>query len=530
MKDWLLRDWCFGDVRRAYERARVNEARARADIEHPGSLTDRALAALGGADAFRLGRLRDGTPVEIASQEIGRHGMVWGASGAGKSYGLHIVMRGWAASTNRLTVVDPKGESVELEALVAAANYLALPQAAREAYAARFAVQDVTSTHITPSDLWSLPDGMAPSLLATLRSAAVAVVSAHNFSDLMAYGLHLLFLVIIHLGWGLTVRIARAFFTDEAFRTRLLRDLRDARLRDSVAHLDDTLPEQTRKAVVRQIDLLLSSAPARISFGLSPTMTRELLPTNRREAQIFLGNFGASPQRPPSLAKTMATNRLIDVLTAAQVRNAALPELLVLEEVGILIKQPAVADYLLEASRTLRWKGLAIVCVAQDPANAIPHEVANALVLNAKWLLAFECGRDEAGWLLPHMHPGTASEAEFRRSFTARIAKLATQHAVFVRKGLPGFELRLEDVPNPMLHHRREELWEVFTREIALRSMISIRAADEVIARFETKTLETGETPKENLQATPESPKPMNTPTIDDFLAALRGTREKADE
>lgn len=33
------------------------------------------------------------------------------------------------------------------------------------------------------------------------------------------------------------------------------------------------------------------------------------------------------------------------------------------------------------------WKGLSIVCVAQDPANAIPKETVTALVLNSKWLL-----------------------------------------------------------------------------------------------------------------------------------------------
>ena len=99
----------------------------------------------------------------------------------------------------------------------------------------------------------------------------------------------------------------------------------------------------------------------------------------------------------------MAINRLIDVLNEATVREAVVPEMLLVEEVGVIVKQPAVADFLLEASRTLRWKGLSVVCVAQDPANAIPRETATALLLNSKWLLSFECGKDEALWLFPHV-------------------------------------------------------------------------------------------------------------------------------
>src|SRR5262249_26009759 len=149
-------------------------------------------------------------------------------------------------------------------------------------------------------------------------------------------------------------------------------------------------------------DILLASTPARVSFGLPPGVIRELVP-DLGTPSVFLGNFGPTPQRPPALAKTMATNRLIDVLSETSVRREALPEMLLLAEVGVLVKQPAVAEYLLEASRTLRWKGLGIVCVAQDPANAIPTETCTALVLNSKWLLSFECGRDETLWLLPHM-------------------------------------------------------------------------------------------------------------------------------
>jgi hypothetical protein len=526
VNDWLLGDWCFGNARRSYRRARVNEARASAEasVERAASVAG-AVASLHGDDAFLLGTLPNGTPVKVAPREVGRHAMVWGASGAGKSYGLHVVSEGWTERGRRLELIDPKGETFLLKAMHIAARYLALPEEKRDVFAARFRVLDVTEDRVTPADLFRVPAGMSPALLASLRAAAVSDLSSHAYSDLMAYGMFLLFSAVINLAWGVTVRIARAFFLDASFRERIVARITDDRLKDSVAHLETTLPEQTRKAIVRQFDILLASAPARVSFGLSPSMVAELCP-HPDTSSITLGNFGPTPQRPPALAKAMATNRLIDVLNEVSIREKRVPEMLLLEEVGVLVKQPAVADYLLEASRTLRWKGLSIVCVAQDPSNAIPKETCTALVLNSKWLLAFECGRDEALWLAPHMAPRGKDDAAERRAFIAEMAKLPTQEAVFVRKGLPGFRLRLRDVEDPIRRHPREKLLETFYTKIASRSTVPMADAEARIAAFEATLFEKRETPGATDTPAARRPSPHTT-SIDDFFATLRRAREQ---
>jgi hypothetical protein len=523
MRDWLLGSWCYGSADRAYARARRNEARAaRAATETAGSEVERTLTALGGDGQFLLGTLTDGSAVRIAPREIGRHAMVWGSSGAGKSYGIHIVTEGWTHAGRRLMLNDAKGETFLLKAVAAAAHYQRLPEEERDAFAARFRIFDATESRVTPTDLWSVPEGMSPTLLASLRTAATCDVASHSFSDLMAYGMFLVYSVAINLGWGVTVRLARSFLLDAQFRDRIAGKITDSRLRDSVMHLETTLPDQTRKAIIRQFDILLASAPARISFGLTPAMTRELLPANRN-ATIELGNFGPTPQRPPALAKAMATNRLIDVLTEANVRKRAIPEMLLLEEIGVLVKQQAVGEYLLEASRTLRWKGLSIVCIAQDPANAIPKETVTALILNSKWLLAFECGRDEALWLLPHMASRGKRESEERRDFIAEMAKLPTQHAVFVRKGLPGLRLRMKDVADPANGEDRAKLLEVFAEKIAARSMVQMKDAEERIARFEATVLDRRETPAAHAAAPSAT---VATPPIGDFFAFLERARK----
>jgi len=481
-------DWFFGNRKESYARARRNTAAMAAAMRGASEEDARAtLRALDGDESFLLGALPRGEEVRLAAREVGRHGMVWGSSGAGKSYGLVIITNGWTAGgTRRLQILDPKGETYLLKSLHVAGQYLDLPEPEREAYAARFRVFDVTADALTPFNLFAVPTGMSPSLLASLRAAATRHMSGHDYSDLMEYGVFLLYSAATNLQWGITTKFVRAFFLDAAFRARvILPRLSDARLRDSIEHIETTLPTQTRTAIVRQFDILLASAPARISFGLSPAMVHALAPADAR-ATDFLGNFGPTPQRSPALAKAMAINRLIDVLNDANVREEITPELVLVEEVGVIVKQPAVADFLLEGSRTLRWKGLSMVCVAQDPANAIPRETATALVLNSKWLLAFECGKEEALWLFPHVtRAANQSEAEQRQAFVREMARLPTQQAVLVKKGLPAVRFRTRDLDDPTTRYPRELLTETFEREIARRSMVRVKDAEARIATWE---------------------------------------------
>jgi DNA helicase HerA-like ATPase len=152
-----LLDLLFPPAATSYRRARVNEARSAAARSGAGEI-DRALAALAtGKERFLLGTLADGRPVRMAPEQIGRHGMVWGASGAGKSYFIQLVMEGFASRGRRAQLIDPKGETVLIAALQAAAAYLRLAPHERDAFAARFRVIDVRDDRLTPMNLFAQP-------------------------------------------------------------------------------------------------------------------------------------------------------------------------------------------------------------------------------------------------------------------------------------------------------------------------------------------------------------------------------------
>jgi hypothetical protein len=477
------------------------------------------LASLDGKDSFHFGSAVNGAAVRLAPDVLG-HGLTCGSSGSGKSSALSLIVEGFAAAPgHRAEVIDPKGETCIVLAEHAAMTLLRLPQDQRETFARRFHVIDVREDSVTPANLFAVPPQMSPALLASLRASAMVNAGEHEFSDLMQHGLFLVFSVAIALQRGITKKFVRRLLLEDAFRQRTLApEIHDAALRDSIEHLDDVLPTATRQALVRQFDMHLSTRLGRIWFGLSPAAVARLVPASP-DAHIVIGNFGPSLLLSPSLARTQAVNRLIDVLTTTMVNANPVATLLLIEEIGTLVRHTAVARFLLEGLRTLRWKLLSIVCCAQDPTNAIPKDVLHALLLNMRWLLAFESGRDDASILLPYLPP-RASEGDRKSAFLAEMATLPPQHCYFLRKGLPPLRMKTRDLPDPKTSGKsRDELLDIFYSEIASRSMVRVVDAERLIDDEERDWV-TGNIP-------PQSPQNVSGPatgtvrTVDDLFALL---------
>jgi hypothetical protein len=266
------------------------------------------------------------------------------------------------------------------------------------------------------------------------------------------------------------------------------------------------------------MEMHLSSRLGRVWFGLSPSAVAQLAPAPR-DAKIVLGNFGPSLLISPELALTQAVNRLINVLTAAMVAEKPQPTLALFEEIGLLSSHPAVSRFLREGLRALRWKLLSIVCCAQDPTNAISKELLHALLLNMRWLLAFELGRDDASILLPYLPP-KVTEGARKQAFFAEMATLQTQQCYFLRKGASPLRMKTRDLRDPRKSGKsREELLDIFYREIASRSMVRLEDAEHLIAE-EERDLFNGDIPSQSPQNASGSAEEMLR-TVDDLFALL---------
>jgi len=506
--------WWFFDEKASYARAKMNEAKGE---RHADDVLAAAIAQVRSRmrddDAFDVAMFDDGSPFRMTPKIVGMPSLLAGASGKGKSRLLHVLIDGWkrASDHRRLQLVDPKGETFILEAASLAAEYVTLPEEERAAFVDRVHVLDVTETAVTPLNLFDRHEGrLETTFLANMRAAATRQASPHDFSDLMEFAVSVLYAVIIELGFPLTYRFVERLFTDEKFRTRaILPRLADPMLRATIENFETVIPSQSRLAVLRQYAKLLSTRAVRVALGLSPSMVRSVAPP--KDAAIVLANCAVSQHAPLSVAREQAVQRILDILLEATVRPEKVHELLVIEELPVLLREKSsLGEFILEASRTLRWKGLSLLAVAQDPANALPAEMMRTLLLNLRWMASFECTKEEAAWFYPHL-PVTAADAKFpeherRARFFKSAMTLPRQHFLFHFKGEPAVQLKTIDVPEPsalVRGYSEDRLLHLFRHEIAAASMVPIDRAESDGRRLGSQE-ERKEGPRGNHRREPE--------------------------
>jgi hypothetical protein len=485
-----------------------------------------------------------GTPCLIKESLFSTGGLVWGAAGFGKSYFLKILADEWVSTHQgraRLRLIDPKGELFQLFAAAAAWTYIFLERApdVQELFARSFYVNDVLKHALTPPNLYAVPEGMAPEVLAQARAATTVHAFGGDWSELMEYGVELLFRVVIDLGTvGITTELVRALLFDRVFRETVLAPRVSSGLRASVLGIEATLPEMTRQAILRRFTILLGSRAARVIYGLSPTACRSLLPEAADAddepllAQQRLENFGPSLLRPPNVAIAMAMNATVDGISQVMIRNEVNPDLFILEEAAQLVHNATVARYVLDASRTLRWKGVSLVTCAQDPTNAFPREVIRTLALNSRWYAAFQCAKEDAALIEPslsgyadvlRMNFALSGRSPDRQDAIQRMLSLPRQHFILLLKDEAPFIVRTRDVENPMKSTgmSREDLLAVFYDSIGRFSMVEISAAEEFIEE-ETRALFGG-------AAMPAAPAAQPGPslTVDDLFREIEAGRAR---
>jgi hypothetical protein len=522
--------WAFFDDAASYQRAKMNEAKRQ---RHADDVLDRAIrqvrARMEGGDAFDVATFSDGSRFQMTPEIVGMPSLIAGSSGKGKSRLIHLLIQGWkgARDQRRLQLVDPKGETFLLEAAHLAADYLALPDDERAAFVARIHVLDVTEQAVTPLNLFDRHGGrLETTFLANMRAAATRQASPHDFSDLMEFAISVLYAVVIELGFPLTYRLVERMFTDETFRVRvLLPRVVDPMLRATLENFETVIPTQTRLAVLRQFAKLFATRAVRVSLGLSPSMVRSVAPP--KDASIILANCAVSQHAPLTVAREQAVQRILDILLEATVRPEKLQELLIIEELPVLLREKSsLGEFILEASRTLRWKGLSLLAVAQDPANALPAEMMRTLLLNLRWIASFECTKEEAAWFYPHLPASTADaklpESERRTRFFKAAMTLPRQHFLLHFKGEPVVQLKTIDVPETSAlvpGYTEDQLLEVFRREIASASMVSIDRAEAMLAAWEAEVLNRGEVaPSPTITASPVAPRGKSVSDLLDFL------------
>lgn len=526
---WRQRPVSYG---RAISRARNRAVAGDDQLD----IYRRAAAAISTGNGIAFGHLSDETSVSLDTDAALSSALVIGASGSGKTrfiLGLLLtcitrllrIDRDQPALDVDLELADPKHETFDLVAQYIAALWLAADGATRERIASSVRVIDWSPEAVTPFAPFDNPTGdVSNAYVAYLRTDVSVQAGAQPYTEPQRQAAFMFNRLLVARRFPPNYRFAVRFFEDETYRRAILADVEDSDVRAFFGDGGQSLPRQTREALLRRIQADMSFPEVRLSVGIPPADIDRLLP--RRATPVILGNYGFSLALPMMKAKERASYRLIDVLLDASRHDPRRRGLLVIEEAPMLLSsQNELTQTLMEASRTLRSRGVGLLFAGQDFANALPSQMVRTLMLNTRWWAIFQ-SREEAEWLYPHAVVSAADrqrpEGERHRAFLRTIQSLERRHYYLLVKGQPALAVLAPEVvdPSEFAHETAEMLRDVFRREIASRSQLPASTAGELIARWEAEVVDSH-------RSTPARPRAVpNRNGLADFVRRLDGDDE----
>lgn len=502
MLDQLLFRW---NQPRAYAEARRLAFRPAEVAPEPEDPYADTLAQLRGRTAIRFGALADGRTLDLDTGIGVQTGLVIGAPGFGKTRLLLYLMKSalrWslgqrpaeATGPERLVLhdelSDTKGETVEEMKKHVAALYLRSDDATRERLARSVRLLEWSRDAVSPTAPFDNATAtVSDAFLADLRTGIEVAVSTQTYTDSVRQALFMLYRLLIAKRFPPNYRFSQRLLTDAAYRTHILEGVADRDVRAYFHHLEDTLPNQTRDALLRRIQYGLSFPEIQLSIGVPPAALDRLLPA--ADPLLTLGNFGPGVSLPPSKARERASHRIVDHLLEAPRRVGQGHRRLVLEEAAAFLTTAGeLVEPLANASRTHRVFNASVVYAAQDFENALPRPLVETLTLNSAWWAVFQ-SRREGEWIAPYATEA-AEGAKGRTAFVEHVRALPRQHYYFYAKRGRALPLKAPDVvaPEQETGRSKDELLELFRTKIAVASLIPARVAAAEIERWEAETVE----------------------------------------
>ncbi len=523
---------------RAFDQARRLAVRKPASPAAPPDPYTETLDLLRGPETIRLGTLSDDRPLDVSLAIAQLSGLVIGASNSGKTrFILSLLMQNlrWslgrrpkgATGPDRVVIYDeicdPKTETVEELKKNVAADYLAYDEEMRERLARSVRVLEWSRDAVSPTAPFDNSAGaVSGAYLADLRTSIEVAASGQTYTDSIRHLLFMLYRVLIAKRYPLNCRFCRRFLKDAAFRGHVLDGVSDRDLVAFFSHLEDTASNQTIEAALRRIERPMAYPEIALSIGMPPSAIDRLL--LKTEPLLTLGNFGPGTSLPPSRARERASNRVIDYLLEAPRKAGQGRRRLVIEEAAAFLSSAEeLAEPLANAARTHRSFRSGIMYAAQDFEKAIPGPLAESLTLNSAWWAIFRSKR-EGAWIAPYAadcEEGTKG----RTAFAEKIAALPQRHFYFYGKtgrALPACAL---DVPSPETRSglSKDELLEIFQKEIAVHSLIPAAIAQAAIEQWEADVVDRPVAPPPSAR-----PKRRVPRGIEDFLSDFDGEEPDA--
>jgi hypothetical protein len=327
-----------------------------------GVARSRTARARAPEDGVALGVDANGRPVVLSDQQLSAHGLILGASGAGKSTTLLAILTDHVARHRPVVAIDMKGSpafAAELEAAAAAAGR-------------PFVLWSIDgSAHWNPLGHGN-PTELKDRLIATERFSEPHYKRAAERYAQMALG------VLAHVHPGRAPTLAEVVAAMDPRRVpRMLRDLPRplaARVQD---YLSELTPDQISavKGLRTRLALLAESTAGPFLEPAGPLLEPAREPAGQIDLRAALSGdpvvvFSLNSSRYPGLAAQLGTMVVQDLVSAAgdrlaEANGAPLPHALIaIDEFSALG-----ADHLIQLVARGREPGLSVVVATQEFAD-----------------------------------------------------------------------------------------------------------------------------------------------------------------
>ena len=457
------------------------------------------LQHLAGQRSVLMGALLEsGDDVLVGPETADRHSVIVGATGSGKTRAIidRLLRRIDLGITGDFDfeLIDPKSETFTEMKKHLAARWLAADDKTREHIQKAIHVIDWTRDRITPTAPLDNSDAtMTDAYAAELHTRVTIEASDANYTDSLRQLLFMWLFLLFDLRYPSNFNFALKFFREPTYRAHVLTRVKSADVRQYFSALSQISAQQTVDAFIRRLWGEQAFPEYRYATSVPPAQLDRLdLP---KAPRWILANFGTTNAQPQSLGHARFRWHIVRRLLAMPRRATHVPLWEIFDELPQAIAGSVeVTEILMNALRTLRSFNVGLMLGAQSLSATLPKSTVENILLNTHTWSMFQSRPDEADMLFPHVLPepaSTLSDADRRREFQRLMQSLPRQEFYYLAKGQPALRLRTPTVVDPTTASGRspDDLLDIFDREIAPRSMISVDLAARLIAEWENEVI-----------------------------------------
>ncbi|HEV2707848.1 MAG TPA: hypothetical protein VGV59_18155 [Pyrinomonadaceae bacterium] len=405
------------------------------------------------------------------------HGLVLGASGAGKSYTAlwimvcalelisQILKNGRNALFPAFGVLDAKGELFEKTIEYIYAFLYRLEPEAREALKKKLTVISFTGPQVTPYNILSRREGMADELIVADRIDTIS----EQFSGLSEMSVRMKMIAkyffLLMAEFDLPLPFFERLCSDPILLDGLVERAKNPQVRDYFQHRFGDESQSTLLALRQRIDSLLMSEGVRLSFSASSAPDFAALQDN---GHLTLINT-AGRNIPRGISELIQGIIISDIKQSTFRRSHSNQKFLwFVDEAQHPFKSAVNREHMVELLTMSRSFGSFFVLLTQSLTSAIRDaDVLNSILSNVRWMVMLRSTLRDAELIAPAIPlTGTMSkprhhalepmkrmsESEELRTRLKEIPKLPDQEAyVWLKAHMhQALKIRTERVPSPL--------------------------------------------------------------------------------